>query len=59
MVQAMRARKTLRQRIEARIARKSDMAFLARRYAEFCRAMVCGETIEYAACMETLQELTQ
>jgi len=31
----------------------------AQHYAEFCRDMVYGDTVEYAACMGTLGELTE
>ena len=48
----------LAQTLRAVEALATDVGY-ARRYAEFRRAMVYGETIEYAACMETLQELTQ
>jgi hypothetical protein len=31
----------------------------ARRYADFCRDMVYGDTVEYAACLSTLSELAR
>src|SRR5262249_384120 len=39
-------------------ALESDLGY-ARRYAEFRRDMVYGDTVEYAACLSTLSELAR